>query len=57
MHWTQKAAIMRLSAGLPFGDRLYKLGQKLLGRLCVDPMSRLPMQVEMVRWLVQQLQE
>jgi SAM-dependent methyltransferase len=51
VRWQRKAAIMRVAARLPFGDRLYRWGQKAIGRLRADPMNRLPMQVEMVRWL------
>lgn len=51
MRWQRKAAIMRFCARLPFGDRLYKQGQKSFGRLRADPMSRLTMQIEMARWL------
>jgi hypothetical protein len=54
VHWEQKAAIMRICSCLPFGARLYKLGQKRLGRLRANPMKRLPAQVKMVRWLNEQ---
>ena len=36
MHWKTKAAIMRLCAALPYGDRIYKVGQKRFGRLTVN---------------------
>jgi SAM-dependent methyltransferase len=54
MNWECKAAIMRLCTSLPFGDRLYQWGQKRFGRLKANPMERLPMQVEMARWLIEQ---
>jgi len=54
MYWRTKAAIMRICSCLPIGARLYKWGQKQLGRLRSDPMKRLPMQVKMVRWLNEQ---
>jgi len=43
---------MRICAALPLGDRLYKRIQKQFGRLRVNPMSRLTVQVEMMRWLL-----
>ncbi len=54
VRWQRKAAIMRIAAQLPYGDRLYRWGQKKVGRLRADPMNRLPMQVEMVQWLGEQ---
>jgi len=54
MHWQQKALVMRICAGMPFGDGLYKAGQKLFGRLSAAPMSRLPAHAMMVRWLLEQ---
>lgn len=54
MHWQRKAAIMRILALLLYGDRLYRWGQKKMGRLRADPMSRLPRQVEMVLCFSQQ---
>jgi hypothetical protein len=47
MNWRMKAAIMRYCSILPFGDRLYMLGQKKLGRLKANPLERLPIQVKM----------
>lgn len=54
MDWQRKAAIMRVCASLPFGDRLYKWGQKRIGCLRPVPMERLPTQVEMAQWLHEQ---
>ena len=51
MNWKSKAAIMRLFAALPYGDRLYKAGQKRFGRLDARPMVRLPAQAQMLKWL------
>jgi SAM-dependent methyltransferase len=36
---------------LPYGDKIYKYGQKHYGQLRVDPTVRLSAQVEMLRWL------
>ena len=49
--WKQKAAIARACARIPFGDPLYKFGQKRFGQLKSNPTSRLSKQVEMARWL------
>jgi SAM-dependent methyltransferase len=54
MHWQMKAAIMRLCSRFPLGDRLYMIGQKKLGRLQANPLARLPIQVKMTRWLMEQ---
>ena len=51
MNWKTKAAIMRLFAALSYGDRIYKAGQKRFGRLAARPMTRLPKQAQMIRWL------
>ncbi len=50
--WQRKAAVMRVCSYLPWGTALYRLLQKTLGRLKPQPMSRLPLHAEMVRWLV-----
>ncbi len=52
MYWERKAAIARICARLPYGDQIYKLGQKRFGALRADPTSRLSKQVEMARWLL-----
>lgn len=49
MRWTNKARIMRICGRLPEGGRLYRAIQKKFGRLNVDPMSRLPVQGEMAK--------
>jgi len=54
MKWKKKAAIMHACSRLPFGDGIYKWGQKRLGRLRADPMKRLPAQVKMAGWLNEQ---
>lgn len=53
MKWQRKAAIARICARLPFGDAIYKQGQKRLGRLRMDPRKRLGLQIEMCRWLIE----
>ena len=51
MKWQHKAAIARVCARLPFGDRLYRFGQRHVGQLRAQPLVRLATQLEMVRWL------
>jgi len=51
INWKKKAAIMRLFAVMPYGEKLYKYGQKKVGRLRARPMARLPVQAEMIKWL------
>jgi len=53
MNWKTKATIMRSCAVMPYGDRIYKIGQKRLGRLAAKPMSRLPVQAEMAKWILE----
>ena len=45
---------MRICSRLPSGARLYKQGQKRIGRLGAGLMKRLPTAVKMVRWLIEQ---
>jgi hypothetical protein len=52
MKWQHKARIMRVCARLPQGDKVYKIIQKTFGRLDANPMSRIPHQIEMARWLL-----
>ena len=52
MRWKRKTAIMRFCGHLPFGDKLYRWGQKRVGRLKANPMSRIPSQIEMARWML-----
>lgn len=54
MRWQHKARIMRLCASLPAGARLYKLLQQNFGRLDANPTSRIPTQIEMARWILDQ---
>lgn len=54
MRWQHKARIMRLCASLPAGARLYKLLQQNFGRLDANPMSRIPTQIKMARWILDQ---
>jgi SAM-dependent methyltransferase len=51
MRWERKATIARACARLPFGERLYKFGQKRMGDLRAQPAVRLTAQAEMIRWL------
>jgi hypothetical protein len=53
MRWQLKAGIARTCAQLPYGDKIYKYGQKHYGQLRVDPTIRLSAQVEMSRWLAE----
>lgn len=51
MNWKTKAAIVRMFDTLPLGDRLYRVAQRRFGRLGVQPLTRLLVQVEMLKWL------
>lgn len=51
MRWERKAAITRICANMPYGDKVYKFGQRYVGQLRAKPMGRLSTQVEMARWL------
>jgi Methyltransferase domain len=51
MRWQRKAAIARVCAQLPFGEHLYRAGQRRFGELRAQPARRLGAQVEMARWL------
>ena len=52
MYWQTKAKIMKVCVLLPAGGRIYKFIQKTFGRLKANPMSRIPAQVEMARWIL-----
>lgn len=52
MRWQNKARIMKIFSVLPSGPALYKILQRTLGRLRANHSSRLPVQVEMGRWLL-----
>jgi SAM-dependent methyltransferase len=51
MGWERKAMVARVCAQLPYGEKLYQLGQKRFGQLRGDPTRRLVAQLEMARWL------
>jgi len=51
MRWQAKAKIMKACDLLPAGAELYKLIQKTFRRLKADPMTRIPAQIEMARWI------
>lgn len=53
MRWQYKAKIMKACALLPAGGQLYRFIQKTFGRLKADPMSRISVQVEMARWILE----
>jgi SAM-dependent methyltransferase len=53
MHWQTKAKIMKACALLPAGGGIYRFIQKTFGRLKADPMSRIPTQIEMARWILE----
>jgi len=52
MDWKTKALIMRVCAAIPGGHSLYTLLQKRFGNLNDDPWSRVAVQEEMARWLL-----
>lgn len=52
MHWRNKAKIMKTISYLPYSEEFYRFVQKYFGRLKVDPMHRIPQQVEMSRMLL-----
>jgi len=53
MRWQTKAKIMKTCALLPAGGGgIYRFIQKTFGRLKADPMSRIPAQIEMARWIL-----
>ena len=49
--WKVKAAVMKACDLLPCGARIYKHIQKTFGRLDGNPMSRIPVQIELATWL------
>jgi hypothetical protein len=51
MRYQNKAWIMKLCASLPGEGALYRYIQKIFGRLKADPMSRLPAQAEIAKWI------
>jgi SAM-dependent methyltransferase len=53
MHWRTKAKIMKACALLPSGVEIYSFIQKRFGRLKANPMSRIPAQIKMARWILE----
>ncbi|MCK4818489.1 class I SAM-dependent methyltransferase, partial [bacterium] len=53
LNWKTKAKIMKACALLPAGGGIYRFIQKTFGRLKADPMSRIPAQVDMARWILE----
>lgn len=51
MHWKRKASLLRICAAVPGSGPAYKFLQKKLGRLSDSPETRMPMLLEMARWL------
>lgn len=51
LKWEHKAKIMKVCSCLPAGGGVYRLIQKMFGRLKTNPMSRIPAQIEMARWI------
>lgn len=42
---------MKACALLPMGGGIYRFIQKMFGRLKANPISRIPVQIEMARWI------
>jgi hypothetical protein len=53
VNWKVKAVVMKICDLLPFSGAIYKSIQKTVGRLDACPMSRIPLQIEIVKWLEQ----
>ncbi len=53
MRWQTKAMIQKICALLPASGRLYRFVQKNFSRLKARPMGRIPMQVEMSKWILE----
>jgi hypothetical protein len=53
LNWQSKAKIMKACALLSAGGGIYRFIQKTFGRLKADPMSRIPAQVDMARWILE----
>jgi SAM-dependent methyltransferase len=51
VNWKYKAGIMKLVTFVPFHEKIYKLGQKLFGRLYADPAQRISLHIEIVQLL------
>ena len=54
MNQRTKAKIMKAISTLPARAGIYRFIQKTFGRLDANPMSRIPTQIEMARWILQQ---
>src|SRR5437868_4761554 len=54
MRWERKAIFMRACASLPKGAAIYRFGQKKFGRLTSNPASRIPDQIRLARWLLEE---
>ena len=53
MRWKQKALFMRACAVLPKGETLYRFAQKKVGRLTSNPTARIPDQIKLASWLLE----
>jgi len=53
MHWQTKTKIMKICALLSARETIYRIIQKVFGRLKVNLMARVPAQVEMARLLLE----
>lgn len=53
MKWQSKAKIMAMCAILPMGNSIYQLIQRRFGNLNGNPFSRINMQLEMAKWILQ----
>jgi hypothetical protein len=53
VNWKVKAVVMKICDLLPFSGAIYKSIKKKVGRLDADPMSRIPLQIGIVKWLEQ----
>lgn len=50
--WNTKLKIMRVCALLSAGGVFYRLIQKAFGRLRANHIARIPVQIEMARWIL-----
>jgi len=53
LNWRNKARIMQLCSHLPWGGQLYVCIQKTFGRLKANPISRLPIQAKIAKWILE----
>src|SRR5229473_3339491 len=54
MRWKQKAMFMKACASLPNGAAIYRFAQKKFGRLTSNPAARIPDQIKLARWLLEE---